>query len=223
MGAALQEVQRELQRAMAPVVMVLAAPEAEAAAAKNGLSLAELLRPFGSAALRQLNGSVGGELPWVDALAGWDGAKPKPASRHRQLMFTHPLLGCSAEQHVSVAPAQPQACPHPFPARPQCRCARRQSTLCACTRGACASTPPPPCSSPPPPPPTNIWRACWRGRRRGRPPQMCPTLQSWRAVQVRGRAAVLALLSGWLACAAGLAAASEQCSSTTVLPRANHW
>lgn len=58
---ALQAVKAELQRAHAPVVMTIAAPAAEAACAKNGLSFAELLRPFGSVALRELNGTVGGE------------------------------------------------------------------------------------------------------------------------------------------------------------------
>ena len=44
---------------LSPAVMVLADPRVDAACAeRNGLSFAELLRPFG--VLRQLNGSVGG-------------------------------------------------------------------------------------------------------------------------------------------------------------------
>ncbi|PRW18320.1 trafficking particle complex subunit 8 [Chlorella sorokiniana] len=54
---ALQHLKAELAKASSPAVMVLAAPAVDAACAKNGLSLAELLRPFGI--IRQLNGTVG--------------------------------------------------------------------------------------------------------------------------------------------------------------------
>ena len=53
-------VKADLQRSHCPAVMTLAHPSVEAACTqRNGLSLAELLRPFG--VIRQLNGSVGGE------------------------------------------------------------------------------------------------------------------------------------------------------------------
>ena len=56
----LQAVKAGLQRAHCPAVMVLAHPSVEAACTqRNGLSLAELLRPYG--VIRQLNGTVGGE------------------------------------------------------------------------------------------------------------------------------------------------------------------
>lgn len=55
----LQEVKATLQRAHCPAVMVLADQSLEASCLlRNGLSLAELLRPFG--VIRQLNGTVGG-------------------------------------------------------------------------------------------------------------------------------------------------------------------
>lgn len=55
----LQSVKAALQRATCPCVMVIASPAVEAACTqRNGLALAELLRPFG--VIRQLNGSVGG-------------------------------------------------------------------------------------------------------------------------------------------------------------------
>ena len=57
---ALQHLKAELAKASSPAVMVLAAPAVDVACAKNGLSLAELLRPFGI--IRQLNGTVGGGL-----------------------------------------------------------------------------------------------------------------------------------------------------------------
>lgn len=56
----LQIVKAELQRSHCPAVMVLAHPQVEAACNLNGLTLAELLRPFG--VIRQLNGTVGGAL-----------------------------------------------------------------------------------------------------------------------------------------------------------------
>ena len=56
----LKQVRAGLQRSHCPVVMVLAAPAVDAACTqRNGLTLAELLRPFG--VIRQLNGTVGGE------------------------------------------------------------------------------------------------------------------------------------------------------------------
>ncbi|KAL4458148.1 hypothetical protein ABPG75_013013 [Micractinium tetrahymenae] len=60
MGTAerLQSVKAALQRATCPCVMVIASPAVEASCTqRNGLALAELLRPFG--VIRQLNGSVG--------------------------------------------------------------------------------------------------------------------------------------------------------------------
>ncbi|KAL4852692.1 Trafficking protein particle complex subunit 8 [Chlorella vulgaris] len=53
----LQIVKAELQRSHCPAIMVLAHPQVEAACNLNGLTLAELLRPFG--VIRQLNGTVG--------------------------------------------------------------------------------------------------------------------------------------------------------------------
>jgi hypothetical protein len=55
----LQQFKAELYTMHCPVIMVLADPRVEAACIeRNGLSLAELLRPFGT--IKQLNGTVGG-------------------------------------------------------------------------------------------------------------------------------------------------------------------
>ncbi len=63
---ALQHLKAELAKASSPAVMVLASPAVDAACGKNGLSLAELLRPFGI--IRQLNGTVGGG--WAGLVCG---------------------------------------------------------------------------------------------------------------------------------------------------------
>lgn len=77
----LQSFKAALQRATCPCVMVIASPAVEAACTqRNGLTLAELLRPFG--VIRQLNGSVGGEasdFPIEKDTANF----PGPMLRHR--------------------------------------------------------------------------------------------------------------------------------------------
>ena len=111
----------ELQRAHCPAVMTVAAPEVEAACARNGLSLAEILRPFGI--IRQLNGTVGGEQ-WARALI--------------------PKLTAAAVSSNELRPGNADV---PWL---QCRYARRRSTRCAFTAGGCDFTHPTRCSSRPP-------------------------------------------------------------------------
>lgn len=148
MGTAerLQSLKAALQRATCPCVMVIASPAVEAACTqRNGLSLAELLRPFG--VIRQLNGSVGGEdsVSYVardpaHALADTAAQYPTAAtaalaapSPPRPPLFCCPLP-TSPRLHVALFPSQ-------------CRCAHRRSTRCACTAGGCASIRLTPCSS----------------------------------------------------------------------------
>lgn len=68
----------EIQRSHCPAVMVLAAESVQQACHANGLTLAELLRPFG--VIRQLNGTVGGECDRASRAAAAAAATPVPAA-----------------------------------------------------------------------------------------------------------------------------------------------
>ena len=111
---ALQHLKAELAKATSPAVMVLASPAVDAACAKNGLSLAELLRPCGI--LRQLNGTVGGGLAgmfeWQQVPDQWHAAMDAglccfPCVLHCSSHFASHSPPRSAGAHASGAPAAP--------------------------------------------------------------------------------------------------------------------
>ena len=105
---ALGRLKGDLQRAHSPVVMVLAHPAVEAACAKDGLSLAELLRPFG--VIRQLNGTVGGAL----LARGLGAAVPACLAAH---LDSAPAPTASSPATLACHPAVPVRTPAEHPLR----------------------------------------------------------------------------------------------------------
>lgn len=123
-----------------PVVMVVASPETDAAClATTGLTVVELLRPFGL--IPHLNGTVGGER-WVqittDPVTALHGVMHMCALSADATMPGRPAPRCLG-MHCSCARAAPssQSPSGPLPSTPS-----------DCTPGACGSTPPSTCFSP---------------------------------------------------------------------------